>query len=87
MKPTRFIITTPEGMSVAGVVHGSGGVVTHAQDVHRLRADARKAAQGKRLSIYEPKPGHARVFTDYSFKESGPYVDISLIGATIEVAK
>ena len=83
----RYVITTADGRTFSGMVHGSGGIVGDGpRCLDRLRTDARRAAEGKRLSIYEPKPGHARVYQNYTAEGSGNEVDVPLAGATVEVA-
>lgn len=90
-----FRITTADGRTVTGPVQGTGGLVgaafadgpraAAAPMLARLRGDVRRAAKGLRLSCYEPKPGHVRVKPDYCAESDGTPIDVSLVGARIEV--
>jgi hypothetical protein len=82
-----------DGRVVVGAVQGSGGViggrsVAEATDgVRRLRVAIKRAEEGERTGIYEPKPGHACLYPEYSFASQGPRISIPLVGATVMLAK
>lgn len=86
----RFAIQTADGRRFVGPVHGAGGVLGgrphHA--LARLRADAERATNdpGHRLSVYEPAPGHCRIYPDYSAAGNGEPADVPLAGAQVELA-
>lgn len=91
--PVRFAIRPAGGRQVIGVVHGNGGVLgsdpAHAaEDLRRLRVAVTRATLGDPLvGLFEPKPGHVRVYPSYSALGDGPAVDVSLVDAEVEIAK
>lgn len=91
MSYPRFFIRAADGGFVSGCVQGAGGILASgfgggSTPLERLQTDARRAAQGLRLSVYEPAPGHVRVYPEYSAAGNGPHVDICIVNATIEAA-
>ena len=81
----RFRITTKDGLVFFGQVHGCGGVIAAESDRQRERQLARLLAEigvaglGRNLRIFEPKPGHCRMYLD----GSGEVVDVPLAGAIV----
>lgn len=81
---TYYTITLADGLeTVTGPVHGSGGVLG-SRDLPRLRREIHLANEGRALGIFEPLPGHCRVWTRYSAEGTGPGTDVDLRGATAE---
>ena len=78
----KFTLRLADGRVVTGPIQGAGGVVGTG-GAARLRIDISRASEGKRLSIYEPKPGFARVYPNYSALETGEPLDVDLRGAEL----
>lgn len=78
MSTPRFTIVTKRGKSYTGVVHGSGGSIT---SLARLQGAISRATRGLDSGIYEPKPGHAAVFPNYSARGDGKKVIVDMRGA------
>ncbi len=81
MSATRYRIEK-NGKSVVGVVQGNGGVLAGIHGLKRLHASA---DHGRILGLYEPLPGHVRVFPSYSAEGNGPHVDVDLLGASVTI--
>ena len=72
-----------DGSFVAGAVHGSGGLVAGPQGHDRIERAIRQANKGRDTGLYEPKPGHARVYRDASALSADNPIDIDLRGASL----
>lgn len=79
-----YTIRLATGELVTGPVHGSGGVVGHGQgNADRIRRAIRRANKGESTGLYEPQPGHARMYPAYSANDSGEPRDVDLRGAEL----
>lgn len=79
-----FTLQLADGSLITGVIHGSGGVVGEGlHNIERIHREIRRATEGHRLGIFEPKPGHARVYPHYSAVDAGESVDVDLRGARL----
>lgn len=86
MNAARFEITLADGRVVVGPVHGAGGVLNgDAGNLRRIEVAIERATRGdtRRRSLYEPRPGHARVYPDYCAASNGDPVDVNLAGARV----
>lgn len=83
MPATHYHIKQRNGISVRGPIHGSGGIVGGGpHNRRRLQLEIDHATQGEPLGIFEPKPGHARMYTDYG-PDGGTPIDVDLRGAVL----
>lgn len=94
-----FRITTASGKTVTGLVQGSGGVIGSVDvlddqetvdryALERMRRYIRMAELGHELGIYEPEPGHVKVYTDvrkHAFEANPPWEAVPLKGARVEI--
>lgn len=78
MSTPRFTIVTKSGKAVTGVVHGAGGSIS---TIARLRGAINRATRGHDSGIYEPKPGHAAVYPNYSAHGNGKMIAVDMRGA------
>ena len=78
MSTPRFTIIPTKGRPVTGVVQGSGGSIT---TIARLQGAINRATRGHDSGIYEPKPGHAAVYPNYSAHGNGRMVTVDMRGA------
>lgn len=83
----RFEFLLADGRVVTGVVHGCGGVLSRPGDLERLQLSIERAKEGDPLAVYEPRPGHVRVYPHYSAYHQGDHIDVGLRGATVSLAK
>src|SRR6185503_3454878 len=67
-----------DGRRVTGPVQGCGGTISAVGGVQRLTVEVTHARTGRRLGVYEPSPGHVRVFPNYSAAGNGDPVDVDL---------
>jgi hypothetical protein len=71
---------------VTGVVQGSGGLI---RDLKRRSAEEQvrvlidRANDGDPLSVYEPKPGHVKLWQGMSVGDNGKGVVVNLKGARV----
>jgi hypothetical protein len=80
---TRYLIKQANGIYVRGPVHGCGGLIGGgSHNFDRLAKQIERANEGDELGIYEPKPGHARMYIDYG-RDGGTPIDVDLRGATL----
>lgn len=87
MSAQRFRLELADGRVVTGAVHGSGGLIAGPAGITRLTLAVDRAERGRRLDLYEPRPGGVRVYPDYGAAGSGEPVDVPLAGARVsEVA-
>lgn len=77
MRASRWTFQIVDGSTVTGPVHGAGGLVGEA-GLYRLQVAVRRAKAGLPLALYEPSPGHVRVYPDYSSAGDREPVDIDL---------
>jgi hypothetical protein len=85
---TIYKITTRDGQTVAGRVQGNGGMLGGDSSRKALGGlnELRQAASGEYpFGGYEPKPGHVRVYPEFSANGNGPSVDVPIVGATVEI--
>lgn len=76
-----FRLRLATGEFVTGAVHGSGGQIARgAHNTDRLRRAIRLAEAGRDTGIYQPKPGHARVYLD---RDNVTTTDVDLRGAQV----
>ncbi len=79
----RWAVRLADGRVVVGPVQGSGGVIGLAAGRERLELAIKRAELGRPTGIYEPIPGHARMFPSYSAFGNGDHVDADLRGAVL----
>ncbi len=79
----RFAIQLADGRAVVGPVQGCGGVVERRGGFGRIRVAIVNAEEGLPTGLYEPRPGYARVYPDYSAQGQGEPVDVDLRGAEV----
>jgi hypothetical protein len=79
----RWAFRLADGSIVVGPVQGCGGVLRWNEGRDRLQLDTERARAGEELSVYEPKPGHVRVYPDYSAAGNGDPVDVDLRTAVL----
>jgi len=75
-----------DGRTVSGAIHGSGGIVAGASRVARVERAIRQANKGRDTGLYEPNPGHARLYRMYSNISrdvAGNEIEIDLRGAEV----
>ncbi len=78
--PARVSFLLSDGAIVSGVVHGNGGVIANCGDARRRILTAqRRARAGRETMLYEPLPGHVRVYPKYSASSDGEAVDVDLL--------
>ncbi len=85
MTAHRFKLVLDDGTYVTGPVHGCGGVLD-ASSGPRLDTAIARARKGLPTNLYEPKPGHARVYPNYSADGNGEPLDVDLRRAQRVVA-
>jgi len=78
MSTPRFRIVTKSGKVVTGVVQGAGGSIS---TLARLKGAIHRATRGHDSGIYEPRPGHAAVYPNYSAQSNGRMVVVDMRGA------
>ncbi len=83
MSAHRFAIKLRDGEVVVGPVQGCGGVVERRGGFGRLRVAIVHAEEGLPTGLYEPRPGWARVYPEYSAQGQGPAIDVDLRGAEV----
>lgn len=95
-----FNLTLADGRKLAGVrVHGAGGEIgagcyenrTHAKQhaLKRLRGVVDLAENGRPLTVYEPKPGHVKVYVG-AWKPSEDEETVEIVdirGASVALAR
>lgn len=72
-----------DGRTVTGPVIGSGGFVEARGGRRRLTVAIERARAGAPLSIFEPEPGHVRIFPGFSAAGDGAPLDIDLRAAEL----
>lgn len=87
---TVYRITPPGREPVEGRVQGNGGVL--GGDTPRARFAGlqalRLAASGAYpFGGYEPKPGHVRVYPNFTAEGNGAHVDVQIVGALVEIVR
>lgn len=80
---TRWAFRLADGSVIVGPVQGSGGVIDFEGGRYRLLRAIDRAREGRDLGIYEPAPGHVRVFPRYTPMGNGEPVDIDLRTAVL----
>jgi hypothetical protein len=81
----RFRVTAQDGRVFVGQIQGCGGVIAaeserqREQQLARVLAEIGVAGLNRDLRIFEPRPGHCRMYLD----GSGDVVDVPLAGATV----
>lgn len=83
MRANRFKLQLADGLVVEGTVHGSGGVIEGRHARYRLVKAIRLANADRPTGLYEPEPGHVRVYPDYNASGSGTPIDVDLRGAKV----
>lgn len=69
-------------------MQGSGGLLGQSRKrvLGLMDTLQRRAQESAPLGVYEPIPGHVRVYPDYSYAGHGDGVDVSLIDCKVTVA-
>lgn len=80
---TRYTIRQADGLLLHGPIHGCGGLVEGRHGADRIELEIVRATEGDDLGIYEPRPGHARMWPNYSAAGNGEPVDTDLRGAVL----
>lgn len=75
MNTTRFTFTLADSAQITSVVQGCGGLL---RDADRLAVQVRRARAGDALGIYEPLPGHVRLYPHYDARGNGAPIDLDL---------
>lgn len=77
---TRYRIEVGKKTYV-GAVQGASGPLKGRQGLKRLQ----HMAGGGKPTVYEPAPGHVRVFPEYNAAGQGPAIDVHVLGAFITI--
>lgn len=83
MSATLYTLQLADGRVVTGPIHGSGGLIGGGiQNWDRVQRQIARATEGDGLGVYEPKPGHARMYLNYD-RDGGDPIDVDLRGALL----
>lgn len=83
-----FRITQRDGVLVTGAVRGAGGMVA-GRDAHDrvCRASVRATCRQPMRDVFEPEPGFAELYPEYSAAGDGAPVRVDLRHARVEVLR
>jgi hypothetical protein len=79
----KFTLKLADGSVVTGAIHGSGGIIRGERGAERIRKSIKLADDGRDLGVYEPRPGHVRMYLNYTAAESGGPIDVDLRQASL----
>lgn len=84
MPATFYQLKLADGRVVCAPIHGSGGLVGDGDhNFRRVEAAIAQANKGRPTGLYEPRPGFARTYPNYTAADSGEPLDVDLRGAQV----
>lgn len=80
----HWTIELATGERVTGAIQGCGGLIgTGFHNADRIRGMIINATRGRPTHVFEPTPGHCRMYPNATTRDAGDHVDVDLRGAKL----